>query len=144
MEVSNNQKSSEDTDVLIPKDSKDLFVALATQIKIEIKIVNGLHGVDGPHVLRHVEVEFKKEVEVNAIIMLKTGEIDVLALTKKQDHVMKENVQVYIFGSKFLTLWLKIYQYIFISEICTAENTNWGCCSVSQKCDEFQGDFDKV
>ena len=70
--------------------------------------------MDGPHVLRHVEVEFKKEVEVNSIIMLKTGEIDVLALTKKQDHVMKENVQVYIFGSKFLTLWLKIYRYIFL------------------------------
>ena len=99
--------------------------------------------MDGPHVLRHVEVEFKTEVEVNSIIMLKTREIDVLALTKKQDHVMKENVQVYIFGSKFLTLWLKIYRYIFISEICTAENTNWSCCSVSQKCDEFQGDCDK-
>ena len=56
-------------------------------------IVSGLHGAIGPCVLKHVEMDYKKERGQNPQ-GLKMVVKNVLAITMKQDHVMKDFVQV--------------------------------------------------
>ena len=57
-------------------------------------IVNGLHGVNGSHVLRLVEKDYKKERGLKPQ-MPKMVERNALEVIKTQSHVMKKIVQVY-------------------------------------------------
>ena len=57
-------------------------------------IVSGLHGVYGPHVLRHVGMDYKKERGLKPQ-MPKMVERNALEVIKTQSHVMKKIVQVY-------------------------------------------------
>ena len=57
-------------------------------------IVSGLHGVNGPPVLRRAEKDYKKERGLKPQ-MPKMVEKNALAVIMIQDHVMKKIVQVY-------------------------------------------------
>ena len=57
-------------------------------------IVSGLHGVNGPPVLRRAEKDYKKERGLKPQ-MPKMGEKNALAVIMIHDHVIKKIVQVY-------------------------------------------------
>ena len=56
-------------------------------------IVSCLIGVNGPHVLRLVEKDSRKEAGLKPK-RLKMGEKNALVVTRRQKHAIKENVQV--------------------------------------------------
>lgn len=60
-------------------------------------IVSGLHGVNGPHVLRSVEKDYKKERGLKPQ-MPKMVERNVLAVIRKQNHVIMEIVKWIVSG----------------------------------------------
>ena len=89
-DINFKKRNMEDCHVVVIQYAK---LNVVKSLVLFLLIVSGLHGAIGPRVLKHVEMDYKKEKGQNPQ-GLKMVVKNVLAITMKQDHVMKDFVQV--------------------------------------------------